>query len=118
MRDHESRFSEAVRIARATAMAVALAAAAEFAAAAGAGNAHTVAMDGTRFVPGTITVKRGDRIVWVNKDPFPHTATARPLFDSESVAAGDSWSFTATRAGEFPYVCTLHPGMKGVLIVK
>jgi len=99
-------------------MALAVAAATELAAAADAGRAHTVVMDGTRFVPETITVKRGDRIVWVNKDPFPHTATARPAFDSKSVAAGDSWSFTTSTTGEFSYVCTLHPGMKGMLIVK
>lgn len=79
---------------------------------------HTVFMDGTRFVPETIAVRRGDRVVWVNKDPFPHTATALREFDSAAVAAGGSWTFTTTRAGEFAYVCTLHPGMKGVLIVK
>ena len=79
---------------------------------------HTIAMDGTRFVPESLTVKRGDRVVWVNKDPFPHTATAAGRFDSKAVAAGGSWSFTTNAAGEFAYVCTLHPGMKGVLIVK
>ena len=118
MRDYESPFSQAVRPARMMVMTLALAAAAGSVAAAGAGSTHTVAMDGTRFVPETITVKRGDRIVWVNKDPFPHTATARPEFDSRSVAAGDSWSFAATKTGAFSYVCTLHPGMKGMLIVK
>lgn len=118
MRDHESRFSQAIRIARVMVMALALAVAAEPVAAAGAGSTHTVAMDGTRFVPETITVQPGDRVVWVNKDPFPHTATALPVFDSKSVAAGDSWSFTITKTGEFSYVCTLHPGMKGTLIVK
>ena len=78
----------------------------------------TVAMDGTRFVPETITVKQGDRVVWVNKDPFPHTATAAGAFDSGSVAAGGSWSLVARKPGEFAYVCTLHPGMKGTLIVQ
>jgi len=79
---------------------------------------HTIAMDGTRFVPETHTVGQGDRVVWVNKDPFPHTATAAGKFDSKPMAAGDAWSFAATEAGEFAYVCTLHPGMQGELIVK
>jgi len=79
---------------------------------------YTVAMDGTRFVPETLTVKRGDRVVWVNKDPFPHTATAAGTFDSKSLAAGHSWSYVAHNRGEFAYVCTLHPGIKGTLIVQ
>jgi len=81
-------------------------------------NTHTVVMDGTRFIPDTVTVKRGDRVVWVNKDPFPHTVTAARAFDSKSIAAGDSWSYVARESGEFAYVCTLHPGMKGTLIVQ
>jgi plastocyanin len=36
---------------------------------------HTIVMDGTAFSPDTVTVKRGDIAVWVNKDPFPHTVT-------------------------------------------
>jgi plastocyanin len=83
-----------------------------------AAETHTVAMDGTRFVPETITVKPGDRVVWVNKDPFPHTATADRTFDSRSIAPGESWSYMARKLGEFTYVCTLHPGMKGTLIVQ
>lgn len=83
-----------------------------------AASTHTVLMDGTRFVPEDVTVSRGDRVVWINKDPFPHTATAPGEFDSKSIAAGGSWSLTVTRTGEFAYVCTLHPGMKGVLVVK
>jgi plastocyanin len=80
---------------------------------------HTVSMDGTRFIPETLTVKRGDRVVWVNNDPFPHTATAvNGTFDSKSIAAGHSWSYVAGRSGEFAYACTLHPGMKGTLLVK
>ena len=95
-----------------------MAAAAWFATPAAAAKTHTVAMDGTRFIPETITVKRGDRVVWVNKDPFPHTATAGRTFDSKSIAAGQSWSYVPRKPGEFAYICTLHPGMKGTLIVQ
>lgn len=62
---------------------------------------------------------RGDRIVWTNKDPFPHTVTAdTKLFDSHSIAPGASWSYVAKRPGEYAYSCTLHPTMKGKIIVK
>jgi plastocyanin len=83
-----------------------------------AGTTHTVVMDGTRFIPKALTVKRGDRVVWINKDFFPHTATAGRTFDSKSIAAGGSWSYIADTPGALAYVCTLHPGMKGTLIVQ
>ena len=79
---------------------------------------HTVIMDSTAFSPPTLTVKAGDRVVWQNRDPFPHTATAKGVFDSGSIAAGTKWTYTARKRGEFDYVCTLHPTMKGRLLVK
>ncbi len=80
---------------------------------------HTVTIDGTRFDPETITAKAGDTVVWVNKDPFPHTATSQAGgFDSKEIAAGKSWRFKTTKAGVFPYICTFHPTMKATLKVE
>jgi len=80
---------------------------------------HTVVMEGVAFTPNVLTVAKGDSIVWVNKDAFPHTATAQDKsFDSKEIAAAKTWRFTAKKAGTFPYVCTLHPTMKATLIVK
>ena len=75
-------------------------------------------MDGTRYEPSAITVKKGDTVTWVNKDPFPHTVTAAGKFDSRSIAADGKWTFRATQAGQFDYICTLHPNMKGTLKVE
>ena len=82
------------------------------------GRTHEVVVQGLQYVPETLKVGRGDVVVWINKDPFPHTATAPGAFDSGSIAAGGSWRFTARRAGTFPYVCTLHSNMKGMLQVE
>jgi plastocyanin len=79
---------------------------------------HTVVMDGVAYQPDALTVKRGDTVVWVNKDPFPHTVTAKGSFDSHDIAAGKSWKYTASKAGEYAYICTLHPNMKGTLKVE
>ena len=79
---------------------------------------HTVVIEGVKYEPGTLTVKRGETVVWVNKDPFPHTVTAKGAFDSHDIAAGKSWKYTARKAGEYPYICTLHPNMKGSLKVE
>jgi plastocyanin len=83
-----------------------------------AATTHTVVIEGVKYEPESLTVKRGDTVVWVNKDPFPHTVTSKGAFDSHDIAAGKSWKYTASKAGEFAYVCTLHPNMKGTLSVK
>lgn len=78
-------------------------------------------IEGTQFKPEDLTVKRGDMVVWINKDPFPHTATATASaggFDSKSIASGKSWKYTSRKAGVFPYSCTLHTTMKGTLHVE
>ena len=80
---------------------------------------HTVTMENIQFNPRELTVHLGDRIVWVNKDLVPHTATANDKsFDSGSVAADASWSYVAKKKGEYPYTCTFHPTMKGKLTVQ
>lgn len=80
---------------------------------------HTILIEGVKFTPESLTVNRGDVVVWVNKDPFPHTATAQAgAFDSGSIPVGKSWKFTTTRSGTFFYLCTLHTTMTGVLVVN
>lgn len=80
---------------------------------------HTVVIEGTRFQPESLTVKAGDTIVWVNKDLFPHTATAsNSTFNSQVIAAGASWKYVAKKKGEFAYVCVFHPTMKAALLVR
>jgi plastocyanin len=80
---------------------------------------HTVTIENLQFTPQALTVRRGDRIVWVNKDLFPHTATADgKVFDSGTIAANASWSYVASRPGEYSYGCTFHPTMKATLTVR
>jgi len=82
------------------------------------GTTHEVVMQAVQFAPATLKVKRGDVVVWTNRDPFPHTATAAGVFDSKSIAEGKSWRWRADRAGTFAYVCAFHPTMKGTLEVE
>ncbi len=80
---------------------------------------HTVVIQAMAFTPAVLEVKRGDTVVWVNRDFFPHTATApEGAFDSGAIAAAASWRYVADRQGRFDYVCTLHPTMKAVLVVE
>jgi plastocyanin len=83
-----------------------------------------VTIEGSRFTPSTLTVHVGDSIVWVNKDLFPHTATSSAApsstarFDSQAIAPERSWTYKASVKGEFDYVCSFHPTMKGTLRVQ
>ena len=80
---------------------------------------YTVTMENLQFNPAELTVRRGDRIVWVNRDFFPHTATAKDkTFDSGSINTNASWTFTANAIGDHRYGCTFHPTMKGQIHVR
>ena len=83
-----------------------------------ASETHTVLIDGMQFQPQTLTVQRGDKVVWHNKDIVPHTVTASGRFESGLIAAGASWSWSPGPAGRYDYVCTFHPGMKSTVVVK
>lgn len=83
-----------------------------------AAQVHTVSIESMSFHPGTLVVRRGDRITWTNRDPFPHTVTAtNGKFDSHLIAPGASWTYVARKPGEYDYVCTLHVAMKGKIVV-
>ena len=79
------------------------------------------------FDPNTITIKVGATVTWTNRDTMLHTVTSGTSaglagtpddrFDSGFLAAGATWSYTFTEAGEFPYFCTPHPWMQGKVIV-
>jgi plastocyanin len=80
---------------------------------------HTVTIDATAFAPANLTVNAGDTVVWVNKDPYAHTATSKTGgFDSDDIKSGKSWKFVAKKKGDYPYVCSIHPSMRGTLHVK
>jgi len=84
-----------------------------------AGKTHTVRIEGMKFVPERLEVAAGDTVVWTNKDLVPHTVTAAGAkVESREITPNKSWRFVAKKKGEMPYLCRLHPVMKGLLLVK
>ena len=80
---------------------------------------HTVTIEAMKYSPEHLTVHAGDTVVWINKDLFPHTVTdVSKRFDSHEIKPNASWRYVAKARGEFAYVCTLHPTMKGALVVE
>ena len=80
----------------------------------------TVVIKNFRFQPANITIKRGTRVIWINKDPHPHTATAnnKRSFDSGRLGKGQRYTHTFKSAGKKPYHCEIHPFMRGSVVVK
>jgi plastocyanin len=103
----------------AVAFVATLAVSVTLAAAAAGADDHTIVIENMRFQPEAVTAKAGERVVWVNKDLVPHTATAGDgAFDSHSIDPGQSWAYTATKAGEHAYACSFHPTMTGAVKVQ
>jgi nitrite reductase (NO-forming) len=87
----------------------------------------SVPSNGKFFVPETLTVSKGTTVTWTNKDSTLHTVTSGSPesgnsgtgteFDSSYLAAGKTFQHQFNIAGTFDYYCTLHPYMKGKVVV-
>jgi len=79
--------------------------------------AATVQVGDNTFTPATIEVAVGETVTFENGGAIPHTVTGDG-FDSGSMAPGDTFTFTAEKAGTVSYVCSFHPGMQGTIEVS
>lgn len=75
---------------------------------------HSVTIKGFAFSPASLTVAKGETVVFTNEDGAPHTATATDgSFDTGRLNRGQSAEVTITKSGKTDYVCAFHNGMKG-----
>jgi amicyanin len=87
---------------------------------AGGGGGAEVSMEGIAFQPAEVTVSAGDTVTWTNNDSVGHDVTADSFSSGEpgAMASGDTFEHTFEEAGTFDYVCTVHPGMEGTVVVE
>ena len=80
---------------------------------------RTVEIDDFAYEPASITVKKDTRVRWINEDEAPHTITgdASGGPNSGTLYEGDRYSFVFTQTGSFPYHCSFHPHMTGMVTV-
>jgi plastocyanin len=79
----------------------------------------TVSIDHSTFLPSVITVAPGTTVTWVNAETMPHTVVdLNKGFRSKTLVKDGTFSFTFTAAGDYNYLCSIHPNMKGKVIVK
>ncbi|MBF6590354.1 MAG: c-type cytochrome [Ktedonobacterales bacterium] len=77
------------------------------------------------FSPQNVIISMGTTVTWTNVSNAPHTVVTRPgttppqTFQSDSLNQGSgTFSFTFTKAGDYPYYCSIHPGMLAWAEVK
>jgi plastocyanin len=79
---------------------------------------YQVVMDSFAFTPAELTVPVGATVTWVNHQGARHDVVAADgSFTSRLFGEGETFSFTFTTPGNYPYVCSIHPGMDGTIIV-
>ena len=78
-----------------------------------------VKIDNFSFGPQTLTVPVGATVTWTNRDDIPHTSVSTDgLFKSKVMDTDEKFSYTFTKAGTYPYFCSIHPKMTGQVVVK
>jgi plastocyanin len=86
--------------------------------AAAAPQTHVVVIDKMKFGPVPASIRAGDKILWVNKDMFRHTATSKAAGFDVDLPAGARAATVVRKAGAFRLSCRYHPGMRAMLKVS
>ncbi|AFC45499.1 hypothetical protein MINTM008_46110 [Mycobacterium intracellulare] len=83
-----------------------------------AAGANQVTIDGFAFAPPNLTVPAGTTVTWTNRDEEPHTVAASDgSFHSPGMGTGATFAHTFSAPGTFDYVCSIHPMMRGTVVV-
>jgi plastocyanin len=86
------------------------------------GIGNTIAIKNFAFDPSYLIVKTNTVVTWLNQDEAPHTVvsdTGSPVaFFSGSLSNGNFYGLRFTEPGTYPYHCSIHPSMKGIIVVQ
>ena len=78
-----------------------------------------IKIDNFNFSPGTLKVAVETTVTWINHDDIPHTAVSTDgVFKSKVMDTDEKFSYTFTKAGSYPYFCSIHPKMTGTIVVQ
>lgn len=79
---------------------------------------NVVTISDFAFVPAVINVVVGDTVTWKHDDVAAHDVVSTGLFKSPFFEKGGSFSFKFENAGTYEYYCSIHPAMKGTVVVE
>ena len=80
-----------------------------------------VSIQNFAFTPATVTVTKGDVVVFTNNDQVSHTVTSDTgAFTGGTVAPTAEFTVATAglAAGTYPFHCSIHTTMRGTIIVK
>jgi plastocyanin len=81
-------------------------------------NEPTITLKAFTFTPAAVTVRAGTRVTWRNLDEEPHTVVSTTgAFRSDALDQNDSFSFQFDEPGEYSFICSIHPHMRGTVTV-
>jgi plastocyanin len=75
----------------------------------------------TQYLPQVITIVIGvnSTVTWTNQDLIAHNIISTTgVFYSGDLSSGQTYTFTFTEAGRYPYYCSYYPIMTGLVLVK
>ncbi len=81
------------------------------------GRGDRVELEGTCFSPTTLYTDPGTTLTFVNRDPYAHNVSGTGWGNYEDMDQGDRFTTSFADEGMYPFACTLHPGMTGVVVV-
>lgn len=82
-------------------------------------NVLTVNIQNFAFNKNEMTIGVGTKVRWINKDAMIHNVTSDTNdFQSNDLASSQTFEYTFNKQGTYLYHCSLHPNMKGKIIVK
>lgn len=71
------------------------------------------------FSPMVLTVPPGTTVTWKNSDDEPHLVVSLDgKFRSQALDQNETFSSQFDKPGTYKYICSIHPQMKGTIIVK
>jgi plastocyanin len=78
-----------------------------------------VKIDNFSFTPATLTVAVGTQVTWTNRDDIPHTIVSDDkTFKSNALDTDEKFTYTFAKPGTYSYFCSIHPKMKGTIVVQ
>jgi plastocyanin len=79
----------------------------------------TVQIKRTGFAPASVTINQNDSVTWTNTDTINHQVVANNgSYASPILAPGKSWTHQFQHGGTFHYHDSLHPSLKGTVVVR
>jgi plastocyanin len=79
---------------------------------------NSVAIQNYAFNPSTLTIQKGANVTWTNYDSVQHHVVSdSSAFSSPLLNKGDTYTHQFNNTGSFSYICSIHPYMKGTIVV-